>query len=362
MDTLALLVTFALAFVTSLAVTPLVIRLAFKLNMVDRPGERRVHQKITPRLGGLGIFISFLVGLSFALTQIALPIGILAGAFIIVVTGLLDDKYGIRPIQKLFGQSVAAVIVLIDGPIINSLTVPFSDQAIAVSPYVAIPIAFIWILGITNAVNLIDGLDGLAGGVSLIASLSIFTMALLTGNLAVAFMIIALAGGLFGFLFYNFYPAKIFMGDSGSLLLGFLLAVFSVISFKQVTFVTLVIPIIILAVPIVDTMIAIIRRKMNNQRIMEADKNHLHHKLLAMGFSHRTTVLFIYAIAAVFGLAAVLFYTAGLFGSTLIFIFCLLITEFLIEKLQLINQRYKPMLSAVNRLWNVASLATERNR
>ena len=362
MDTIALLITFTLAFVTSLAITPLVIRLAFKLNMVDRPGERRVHQKITPRLGGLGIFISFFVGLGFALTQIELPFGIMVGALIIVVTGLLDDRFGIRPAQKLLGQSIAAIVVLVDGPIINTLTVPFSDQAITVSPYVAIPIAFVWILGITNAVNLIDGLDGLAGGVSLIASLSIFTMAIMTGNLAVAFMVIALAGGLFGFLFYNFHPAKIFMGDSGSLLLGFLLAVFSVISFKQVTFVTLVIPIIILAVPIVDTMIAIIRRKLNHQRIMEADKNHLHHKLLAMGFSHRKTVLFIYAIATVFGLAAILFYTSGLLGSTVVFISCLLITEYLIEKLQLINSRYRPMLSTFNRLRMVASVATERNR
>ncbi|ADI00546.1 glycosyltransferase family 4 protein [Salisediminibacterium selenitireducens] len=361
MDIIALAVTFALAFFTSLAITPLVIKLAFKLNFVDHPGQRRVHQKATPRLGGLGIFIAFLAGLSYALTQIELPLGILAGALIIVVTGLLDDRFSIRPIQKLFGQSIAAVFVLIDGPIINTLTVPFSDSAIVISPYIAVPIAFIWILGITNAVNLIDGLDGLAGGVSLIAALSIFTMAIMTGNMAVAFMVIALAGGLLGFLFFNFHPAKIFMGDSGSLLLGYLLAVFSVISFKQVTFVTLIIPIIILAVPIVDTMIAIIRRKLNNKRIMEADKHHLHHKLLAMGFSHRATVLFIYMIAAFFGIAAVLFYTSGLLGSTIIFLFCLLMTELMIEKLQLINTKYRPVLATLNRV-RAATVTGERNR
>jgi UDP-GlcNAc:undecaprenyl-phosphate GlcNAc-1-phosphate transferase len=356
------IVTFLIALVISLVTTPMVIKLANKLNVVDHPDSRRVHTKPTPRLGGLAIFVAFMISIFYALQFMEIPYGILVGAFIIVLTGFIDDKFQIRPWQKLFGQSLATAIVLIDGLQINSISMPFTEMIIPVSIWVALPVSFIWIIGITNAVNLIDGLDGLAGGVSAIAATSILAMALITGNVAIALMSLALIGSIIGFLFFNFNPAKIFMGDTGSMLLGFLLAVFSVITYKQVTFVTLIIPIMTLAVPIVDTLIAIVRRKLNHQPIMNADKNHLHHKLLAMGLTHRKTVLAIYGFAAIFGTSAVLFYQASLLGSALIFISLLITTELLIEKLALVHKHYRPMLSVYAKMKGQFIQVIERDR
>lgn len=357
-----LIITFLIALTVSVVLSPLVIKFAKKIGAVDKPDERRVHKKLMPRIGGLAIFGGFLAAIFYVATIIQFPIGIIVGAAIIVLTGFLDDKFQLRPLHKLFGQSLAATIVLLDGFQISYITIPFTDQMIHIIPALAIPISFIWIIGVTNAINLIDGLDGLAGGVSAIAATSIFIMAVIMGNVEVAFLALALIGSIIGFLFFNFHPAKIFMGDTGSLLLGFLLAVFSVISFKQVTLVTLFVPIIILAVPIVDTLIAIIRRKLNNQRIMDADKNHLHHRLLDIGLSHKQAVLYIYGIAIVFGASAILFYKANLLGSVIIFVVLLVMTELLIEKLSLINKQYKPLLNTYSKVKAVIAASVERAR
>lgn len=354
------IITFLLALTVSVVLSPLVIKFANKIGLVDKPDERRVHKKIMPRAGGLAIFGGFIAAVIYVSTISNFPKGIIIGAAIIVLTGFLDDKYQIKPIQKLFGQGLATVIVLLDGFQITYITIPFTDTMVHITPALAIPISIIWIIGVTNAINLIDGLDGLAGGVSAIAATSIFIMAIIMGNIQVALLALALIGSIIGFLFFNFHPAKIFMGDTGSLLLGFLLAVFSVISFKQITLVTLFVPIIILAVPIVDTLIAIVRRRMNNQRIMDADKNHLHHRLLDIGLSHKQAVLYIYGIAVVFGTSAILFYKANLLGSMLIFIVLLVMTELLIEKLALINKQYRPLLKFYSKLKVAVTSRLER--
>lgn len=336
---------FMLTLVVSILMVPFAIRFAKKIGAIDIPNGRKVHKHIMPRLGGIAIYIAFLVGFFYISTIIKLPISIIVGATIIMLVGLIDDKFQIKPWQKLLGQIVATLVILSDGFFIKYVTVPFIEQSVQISLWIAIPISFLWIVGVTNAVNLIDGLDGLAAGVSIIAGGAIFVMALIEHDVQVAFLAIAVIGATLGFLFFNFYPAKIFMGDSGSLLLGFLLSVFSLISFKQVTLITLIIPIIILAVPIIDTTIAIIRRKLNKQGIMEPDKNHLHHRLLAAGFTHRQAVFFIYGISIFFGTAAILVYSAGLLASVIIFICVLLVVELLIEGLELISKNYRPLLN-----------------
>ncbi|WP_223701286.1 glycosyltransferase family 4 protein [Sutcliffiella deserti] len=346
------IIVFVLGFLVSFMLTPAVIKLARKIGVVDKPNARKVHTESKPRLGGLSIYGGFIFAAFYSaiFVGVSLPWSIVIGATIIVITGFLDDKFELSPIVKLTGQLVAALVVLLNGIQIKVITIPFIAGDIQISWIVAFVVSLVWIIGITNAVNLIDGLDGLASGVSIIAFSAIFTMALIIGNTMVALLALAVMGSTLAFLYFNFHPSKIFMGDTGSLLLGYLLAVGSLIGLKQVTFVTLIIPIIILGVPITDTLIAIIRRKLNNQAIMAPDKNHLHHRLLAVGFTHRKAVLFIYAIATYFAISAISFYKANLLGSSIIFLALLIVIQLLIEKLSLINNSYRPLLTLIRKI------------
>ena len=354
-------IVFLLTLLVSTIMVPFVIRFAKKIGAVDKPNNRKVHKGVMPRIGGLAIYIAFLAGFILVSTFITLPISIMIGATIIMLTGFIDDKFQIKPWQKMLGQFIATIVILSDGLFIKYLTIPFFEQSVQVSVWIAIPITILWIIGVTNSVNLIDGLDGLASGVSIIAASAIFVMALIMNDVQVAFLSITLIGATLGFLFFNFHPAKIFMGDTGSLLLGYLLAVLSMIGFKQVTIITLIIPIVILAVPIIDTAIAIIRRKLNNQRIMDPDKNHLHHRLLATGFSHRQAVLFIYSMAFFFGTSAILVYKANLLTSIIIFVLILLVIELLIEGFQLISKNYRPLINAYFKLFPSRVNKTNKN-
>ncbi|MGD6831736.1 glycosyltransferase family 4 protein [Sutcliffiella halmapala] len=346
------IIVFVVGFLVSLLLTPAVIKLAKKIGVVDKPNARKVHTVSKPRLGGLSIYGGFIFAILYStiFVGVTLPMSIILGATIIVITGFLDDKFELSPIIKLLGQLVAALVVLLNGIQIKVITIPFISGDIQISWIVAFVVSLVWIIGITNAVNLIDGLDGLASGVSIIAFSAIFTMALIIGNTMVALLALAVMGSTLAFLFFNFHPSKIFMGDTGSLLLGYLLAVGSLIGLKQVTFVTLIIPIIILGVPITDTLIAIIRRKLNNQAIMSPDKNHLHHRLLAVGFTHRKAVLFIYGIAIYFAISAISFYKANLLGAAIIFLGLLIVIQLLIEKLSLINNNYRPLLTFIRKI------------
>lgn len=339
-----------IALATSFLITPLIIKLAFKIGAVDYPGERRVHSKAMPRIGGLSIILAFTVSFLIIAQFVEISYLLLIAALIIGLVGFLDDLYQLSPKLKLFGQSIAVVVVIFSGVTVNVLSIPFSDQIYIVPTWLSISITFLWIIGITNAVNLIDGLDGLAGGVSVIAGATILFLAVLMGNYTVILLSIALIGSTLGFLYYNFHPAKIFMGDSGALFLGFILAIISLMGFKQATTVSLIIPFIILGVPITDTLIAIVRRLLNKTSVTAADKNHLHHKLLEFGYSHRQTVLFIYGIALLFGFTAISFSQATLLGSTIIFIALVLFIEILIEKFGLISKTYHPLLNFFNKL------------
>ncbi|MBO2534246.1 MULTISPECIES: glycosyltransferase family 4 protein [Rummeliibacillus] len=344
MNYLALVV----AFVASILLTPIVKRLAYRIGAVDKPNYRKVHNHVMPRLGGLAIFIAFLMGIVIAQPMDDSMIAILIGSFVIVVTGILDDMFEITPKAKLIGQTIAAAIVIFFGGVqIDFINLPFGGKLFF--GYLSIPLTLIWIVGITNAINLIDGLDGLAAGVSTIALITLATMAFIMSNVFVLVMALILAASTCGFLFYNFHPAKIFMGDTGALFLGFMISVLALLGFKNVAFVSLVIPIVMLGVPISDTFFAIVRRLLNKQPPFSPDKSHLHHRLMSIGFTHRQTVLLIYGIATMFGLAAIIFSMAKLWGAILLIAVILIAIELFVEAIGLAGQNYRPLLNLVRK-------------
>lgn len=344
MNYLALVV----AFVASILLTPLVKRLAYRIGAVDKPNYRKVHDHVMPRLGGLAIFIAFLIGIVVAQPMDKSMIAILIGSFVIIVTGVLDDMLEISPKAKLIGQTIAAAIVIFFGGVqIDFINLPFGGKLDF--GYLSIPLTLIWIIGITNAINLIDGLDGLAAGVSTIALITLATMAFIMSDMFVLVMALILAASTCGFLFYNFHPAKIFMGDTGALFLGFMISVLALLGFKNVTFVSLVIPIVMLGVPISDTFFAIVRRLLNKQPPFSPDKSHLHHRLMSIGFTHRQTVLLIYGIATMFGLAAIIFSMAKLWGAILLIAVILIAIELFVEVIGLAGQNYRPLLNLVRK-------------
>ena len=346
--------TLLLCFCASIFLTPLIKKLAFKIGATDKPNQRKVHQKIMPRLGGLAIYISFILGiviirpnLNFNLPLLHpndyVHLAILLGSLIIIITGAVDDVKEISPRVKLLGQILASLVVIILGDIkVEFINLPFGGQLDF--GMLSIPFTMVWIIGITNAINLIDGLDGLAAGVSSIALFSIAGMAFLMGSPYVMVVALIAAVSTLGFLVFNFHPAKIFMGDTGALFLGFLISVLSLLGFKNVTFISLVIPVIILGVPISDTFFAIIRRLVNKQPLSAPDKSHLHHCLLRAGYTHQQTVLLIYAMSAIFGLAAFIFSQATIRGSVLILLTIIIIIELFVEKIGLVKEDYKPLL------------------
>lgn len=335
--------TLVISFFAAILLTPLVKKLAFKIGATDKPNHRKVHVKIMPRLGGLAIFLSFIIGIMIIHPDGEYHLPILIGGIIILLTGMLDDVKEISPKLKLAGQIAAAAVVVIWGNLnVDFINLPFGGRI--EFGFLSIPLTMIWIIGITNAINLIDGLDGLAGGVSTIALLTIAGMSIIQGNIYVSVMALILAASTAGFLLYNFHPAKIFMGDTGALFLGFMIGVLSLLGYKNVTFISLIIPIIILGVPISDTFFAIIRRLVNKQPLSAPDKSHLHHCLLRIGFTHRQTVLLIYAMSTVFGLVAFIFSQATVWGSLIVILTLLIAIEIIVEKIGLIREDYKPLL------------------
>ena len=294
-----------IAFLVAFIAAPITLKLAKKWGAMDAPGGRKVHTYSMPRMGGLAIYAGFLVAVLATQTINTQLIGILIGCTMIVLLGIIDDIKGLSPKVKLAGQTLAALVVVLFGVQISLITNPFAD-VFFLNAW-AIPITILWIVGITNAVNLIDGLDGLAAGTSGIAAVTIGLVAFLEGYVAVAILAMILAGSIFGFLPFNFNPAKIFMGDTGSMFLGFTLAVLAVVGLtKSATVISVFIPIVILGIPIFDTMYAIVRRYLNGTPIFQADKEHLHHQLLNMGLTHKQTVLVIYAVNLCLGGSAVL--------------------------------------------------------
>ncbi|MDS9470294.1 glycosyltransferase family 4 protein [Sporosarcina pasteurii] len=333
-------------FIASIIFTPIVRRFAFRIGALDKPNYRKVHTTIMPRIGGLAIFGAFLVGYLILLPEDSHSLGILVGAVIIILTGFLDDMLEITAKAKVVGQLAAAVVVVTWGGLqIEFINLPFGGQL--EFGFLSIPITILWIISITNVINLIDGLDGLAAGVSTIALISLAIMAIIMGNPFVIATAAILAASSFGFLFYNFYPAKIFMGDTGALFLGYMISVLALLGFKNVAIISLIIPVLMLGVPISDTFFAIVRRIRMKQKISAPDKSHLHHCLLKSGFSHRQSVLIIYGIAALFGLAAILFSQATVWGSIILLVVIVLALELFVEAIGLAGANYRPLLNLV---------------
>ena len=295
-----------LALLISLILVPFVAKLAIKIGAVDKPNERKVHTKIMPRMGGLAIYLSFFAVLFLSHEMTMQHIGLLTGGTVLVLVGIIDDKTDMPAKIKLLGQIFAACIVVAAGVRVEFMT-NFRLGGVFPLYIFSVPFTVLWIVAITNAVNLIDGLDGLAAGTSIIAAATMAISGYATGQTEMASMALMLIGASLGFLKYNFHPAKIFMGDTGSMFLGYNLSVLAIMGFtKSFTVLSLVTPILVLAIPILDTLFAIIRRKMNNKPIFKPDKNHLHHCLLNYGFSHRNTVLIIYAVSAVLALCGLI--------------------------------------------------------
>lgn len=339
----------SLTLVISLILTPLLIKFALKIKATDKPNYRKAHSVPTATLGGLAIFISFLAGLLLLQPYSDYHAAVVTGACIIIIMGVLDDLYNLSAKMKFIVQiGVALLIVFWGGLQVEFINLPFGGQI--EFGFLSSVVTVFWIVGITNAINLIDGLDGLAAGVSSIALFTIAGMAVLMGNVYVATMALILFFSTVGFLRYNFYPAKIFMGDTGALFLGYMIGVLALLGFKNITIISFIIPIFILGVPISDTLIAMVRRRVNRQPMSSPDSSHLHHRLMKSGFTHKQTVLFIYSLSAMFSMAAVLFSMTTLWGSIIILAVALLAIEILIENLGMINNDFKPLTNFVKSL------------
>jgi len=291
-------------------ITPLVKRIAHMAGAVDIPkDERRVHKKPILRMGGLAIYIPFVIITLFILGNDRHVIGIIIGGTLIAAMGAVDDIRPLKPVTKLIVQIIAAIILILFGISVKSITMPFlQDNASAsvTTGILCIPITIIWVVGITNAINLIDGLDGLACGISMISSLALMYVAYLCGRETPLLLNVILSGACLGFLPYNFNPASIFMGDTGSQFLGFTLAAVSMLgAIKSTTAVVVAVPILAIGIPIYDTLFAMLRRKLNNKPMMEADRGHMHHRLLDMGLSQKQVVLIMYAVSILLGMASI---------------------------------------------------------
>ncbi|GIP21782.1 glycosyltransferase family 4 protein [Paenibacillus sp. J22TS3] len=355
---------FIAALVLALGLTPLVKKFAIKAGVVDVPNARKVHTRVMPRLGGLGIYLSFVIGLvallpfipdSYISSRDLDFVGaFLVGGTMIVLLGALDDRFDLSAKLKLVVQIATACVVVFGFDIkIEFANIPFHTYS-SVETWISIPFTILWIVGVTNAINLIDGLDGLAAGVSAIAIGTIAVMAFIMGNEITAFLCLLLLGSILGFLYFNFHPAKIFMGDSGALFLGFSLALLSLLGFKQVAIVSFLTPLILIGVPLSDTMFAIVRRWMQKKPIFSPDKGHLHHCLRELGFSHRQTVLIIYGIAAFFGVLAIIQSSAALYSANWVTFVVICIMVFFLqigaEVIGLIGKTKRPVLNFLARL------------
>lgn len=336
--------------VTALILTPVFTHLARRWGIIDdpEPKARRIHDKSMPTMGGITIYLSFYLTVFFLLpipdSQL-LPLFLASS--IIVVTGIIDDLFEISPIIKLIGIVSAALLIYYIGDVsLQTMTIPYFGTVSFGA--LQLPFTIIWIVGFTNAINLIDGLDGLASGVSMIAltTMGIIGFFFLTiEEVSVSVMIFILVAAIAGFWPYNFHPASIFLGDTGALFLGFMIGVFSLQGLKNATLISLVLPIIIMGIPVTDTLFAMIRRKLNRQSIVMADKSHIHHRLMTLGLSHKQTVLAIYSVSAIFSVIALLYNFSTLLGSVLLTAFVIIGVVLFVEIIGLVSEEKRPILN-----------------
>ncbi len=326
-------------FLTSLLAVPIIKKVAIHVNAMDYPSERKVHDKPMPRLGGIAIFLAFVVGYMLYAPMTTKMLSILISSFIMILLGIFDDINSIRARYKFIVQILAACVLVFYGQIFL-VDITFFGNVITFPSPINYLITIFFIVAIINAINLIDGLDGLCSGICSIYFITIAIIAFILnviGGLDVILSLIMI-GSTLGFLVFNFAPAKIFLGDSGSYFLGLIIAVIALLGFKGTTLTSLIIPLIILIIPIFDTLFAILRRLLKGGNIGVPDKEHIHHQLLKMKFSTRTTVLVIYMINILFAVVSI-FYVLGdnklamaiYVGLMLILLFIVLKTDILFE-------------------------------
>ncbi|MCI9291926.1 MAG: undecaprenyl/decaprenyl-phosphate alpha-N-acetylglucosaminyl 1-phosphate transferase [Erysipelotrichaceae bacterium] len=332
-------------FLISTLITPILKKIAYRLNIYAEMNERTIHTKKIARIGGVAIYVAFIVSMAMFVKVDDAFNRILIGATIMFVGGLVDDMLNLKPMIKLAFQIIAALVLTLFGGItLDAIRMPLG---ISINlGIISFLVTFVWVIGITNAVNLIDGLDGLAGGISVIILTVIATLSVLEGRNDIMMLSLILAGSTLGFLIYNSHPASIFMGDCGALFLGFVISAISLLGFKSSTLITLGLPILLLGIPILDTISAIIRRKLSGKSFSDADKNHLHHVLMRR-FGHRNTVLILYAITGLFGVTAYTYIVNKALGFVVLSIMVICIELFL-EISHMISPQYHPILSVVD--------------
>lgn len=343
----SLIMSFVVTMIISIIMIPVVMKAGKQLGIVAHKNKRTVHKVEVPRIGGYAIYISFLIGAVIFLKTDPQINAILIGGFLVFFVGLIDDVHDLSPKTKLIVELIAALIVILYGDIYLKGFDFLPSNLLPVIPGI---ITVLWIVGITNAINLIDGLDGLSSGISIIVLFTISMTSLTSGRTDIASLSLVLAGAIMGFLFYNFHPAKIFLGDCGALYIGFMISVISLLGFgyNVSTFFTLGAPIVVLMVPIMDTLIAIVRRKINHKKFSEADRAHLHHNLMfKLKLGHRKSVLVLYGVTFLFSLTSYIYLYDATLG-TLMFVILMFIFELFIEMTSMVSQKYKPVLTIVN--------------
>lgn len=327
---------------------PMVKWISYHVGALDYPNERKVHKKPMPVMGGLMIYLGFLFGYMLFVPQSTQMLAILIASFIVVITGILDVIKPLRAREKLVGQAVAALIIVFYGKILLN-DISFFGYYFDFG-WLAYPITIVFIVAVMNCINLIDGLDGLADGISMIFFITIGVLAFIMHNLGsleitIAFIMI---GACLGFLIFNFNPAKIFMGEIGSMFLGFMIAVVCLLGFKAVTLTSLVVPMLILAIPILDTLFAILRRIIHHKPIYEADRQHLHHQLLNKKFSQKTTVLIIYAVSILFSSASVFYVLKDRKIGAIIYIILVLLITWVVLATNIVTDNAKLNLKKIH--------------
>ena len=328
-------IAFILAFIVSFMATPYTIKIANKIGAVDIPKDkRRMHTKRMPKFGGPAVILGFIVSMIYLIIIMSIEgsldlfteqeygkklLGVLIGIVVIAITGIIDDRKTLKAWQELIGQVIAAIIIVAFGIRIEHLNIPFLYR-IGLNEIVSTIVTIIWIVGVTNAINLIDGLDGLSSGISLISCISLLIIFLMNDSPMIATIIVtAMSGAIVGFLPYNFSPAKTFIGDTGTNFLGFMLAVVSILGVaKTYTLAVVVLPVIVLGLPILDVIFAIIRRIAKGKSIkavFKPDKGHIHHKLVAKGFTQKQAVLILYGLSASLGMFAIILFDSGIWKA-----------------------------------------------
>ena len=364
-------------FFIGILLTPLVRILAFKIDAVDYPNARRINKKPMPSAGGLAVVIAFSITSLIMMPTIVQvtfrgetyfdyiwPVAL--GGGVVALTGLIDDVKELSPLPKLLGIVVAASLIwLLTDFRLNDFNIPFGGPHLFFPPWLSFILTLIWIVSITNAVNLMDGLDGLVSGVSIISLLTMGVVSyffLPDHNLFLTLTIFVLVASIAGFFPYNYHPAIIYGGDTGALFIGFMISVLSLQGLKNATAVAVVTPMIILGVPIADTFLAIVRRTLSGQKFYQPDRNHLHHRLLSLGLTHRGTVLVIYGISLIFATISLLLNISSRVGGVLLVIGLLFGVELLAELIEILGPNRTPLLKIMRYIGNSSYREEVRRR